>query len=511
MGCELAVIESQHILNQSQCDLASNDMKSSHTQFVSHNYYAVIVVVFILALCSSQRALSQAATIAGDSVIIPTLIVDNAYYTLHLTVAPNTNNENFYVSLAEINPNPILENASILTSSLMIVVPHLSYGGASYSAEFVIASQDPLVIKLNSVALNTSIPSNQNPGSGNNIELSQLPGGAGATSIVLESFSESLWSQYRDLGFQSMLEITVGEDCTNSDAAHFRLEALSKQEIILNSQGAASFNLSDFDKVDVFYSEPGRPTTQGGTYCPPASSFTWTRLREVQTRDSNSRITLLDFTQPPDPHDKYHAANYGGLIYDFYTSADQFPFPLTTSTKYAAQQITDLNIQVSTNDNGTHYNDGTLNSLNDDTATATISVSFDDYDGSQVSVTGVVSAAPGNAQVHTPLLPPGNGINGCWLNKGTDAWCFYGSTGQYIEYSVNGNPGTLYVDFNYSVDLESRTITSRNTYIRLRGSCCDSEEAITNGTSQSASYQLDRNKFQLGGREYIYTDSNLGI
>jgi len=104
----------------------------------------------------------------------------------------------------------------------------------------------------------------------------------------------------------------------------------------------------------------------------------------------------------------------------------------------------------------------------------------------------------------------GGSIIGCWDNSPVDAWCFYSNgKGKYIQYSVNGNPGTLYISFNYSVD--GKKITSKNTFRQLVGSCCDMAEAIKNANEESATFEISRGVLTLGGRNYYETSADLGV
>jgi hypothetical protein len=150
--------------------------------------------------------------------------------------------------------------------------------------------------------------------------------------------------------------------------------------------------------------------------------------------------------------------------------------------------------------------------VSDGNITGELSFSFTDEDGqlrtftTDFDVEGGLSVSRETA----PIADSGEGIEGCWSNSPVDAWCFYSNgTGQYIQYSVNGNPGTMFITFSYTVDYSSNTITSRNTYIELVGSCCDKSESL-NSSSESASFEINGSTLSLGNRDYIYTSSNLG-
>lgn len=471
-------------------------------------------LLFLLGLTVTHGVIAQPASIEGDKVIIPTLNFDSVYYTLHLQILPNTGNEYFSVPFAEVNNSPVLENASSLNFGHTINVPHLSYEGQSYAVEFVVTSQNPLTLKLNGVNLNPSTPGSGGSSGSNTVDLGNLLSSAAITEVNLHSFADSLsgsvWRPLRDYaGFQSMVEIIVGEPCSTSDAAHFRLEAASRNEIILDDQGRANLSMSDFDKVDVFYSEAGRPLTSRGNYCPPMSSTNWTTMKDFIVYDSRERIVELDFTTPPDEFDKYHAANHGGLIYEYYTADQLRSTGLNTSTRYTTQKVTDLNLQITVDDSGTYYKDG-LAAQNDDSGTAAVSVSYIDYDGSEVTVAGNVESSPGKSRAWTPLLPPGPGLTGCWEEADKDdAWCFFSNgTGQFIQDSINGNPGTLYITFGFEANVASGALTYKNNHVRLVGSCCDKAETLNENTL-TESFSLNRNVFRIGGIDYIYTAKNL--
>ena len=468
--------------------------------------------IIFIAAALSHGALAQPATIEGDKVIIPTLSFESVYYTLHLQVMPNTGNQYFSLPYAEINNSPILENASSLNFGHTINVPHLSYAGQSYAVEFVITKQNPLTVKLNSVVTNPPVSSGaDNP---NNIDLNNLLSSSATTNINLHSFASSLstgpWKPLYARGFQSMIEIIVGEPCATSDAGNFRIEAASMEEIILDEQGKASFSLADFDKVDVFYSEPGRPETNRGGYCPPLTSADWTSMTNFLVYEGD-RIAELDFTNPRAGFETYHAANHGGLIYQFGTD-DQIYSGLSKSTRFSTQKVTDLSIQITADDNGTYYKDSSQ-AQNDDSASAAIRVSFIDYDGSEISLAGEVESTAGQTRSWTPLLPTGPGLTGCWeeADREDDAWCFFSDgTGQFIQDSINGNPGTLYISFGYEANVSAGVLTYRNNHIRLVGSCCDKEETLNENT-ETESFSLNRNVFRIGGKDYIFTAKNLAF
>lgn len=104
----------------------------------------------------------------------------------------------------------------------------------------------------------------------------------------------------------------------------------------------------------------------------------------------------------------------------------------------------------------------------------------------------------------------GGDLVGCWDNGPIDAWCFNSNgEGQYIQYSVNGNPGTMYITFDYSVDYSTNTLRTRNTYIELVGSCCDKAESL-NGNYESAPFSISGSTLELGARSYARTSSYLG-
>lgn len=486
-------------------------MKNPLLQITANILSKTTFHILLVALAYSHNLIAQPATIEGDKVIIPTLDFGSVYYTLHLQIIPGTGNEYFSLPYAEVNTAPILENASSLNFGHTINVPHLIYAGQNYAVEFVVTRQDPVQLKLNAVDLIPSAPGTGGSSSSNNIDLKNLLSSSATTEINLHSFvgslSHNLWRNLNEVGgYQSMVEVIVGEPCSTSDAAHFRIEAASKNEIILDDQGKASFNLSDFDKVDVFYSEPGRPEIDRGGFCPPLSSTNWTSMEDFLVYDGD-RIAELDFTTPPAGFDKYHAANHGGLIYESYTSDQLRSTGLSKSTRYSTQKVTGLNLQITVDDNGTYYKDG-VDAQRDDSGSAAISVSYIDYDGSEVTVSGNVESSPGKSRVWTPLMPSGPGLTGCW-EIADDAWCFFSNgTGQFIQDSINGNPGTLYITFGFEANVGSGVLTYKNNHIRLVGSCCDKEETLNENT-QTESFSLNRNVFRIGGKDYTYTSKNL--
>ncbi len=99
-------------------------------------------------------------------------------------------------------------------------------------------------------------------------------------------------------------------------------------------------------------------------------------------------------------------------------------------------------------------------------------------------------------------------LAGCWLNARIDAWCFDDGIGQYVQFSVNGNPGTMYITFQAKIDSSAGIIEARNTEIRLDGSCCDSVKAL-DADWKSTPYRVSGDILYLGDREYIYTTSDL--
>ncbi|WP_417622060.1 hypothetical protein [Parasphingorhabdus sp.] len=60
-------------------------------------------------------------------------------------------------------------------------------------------------------------------------------------------------------------------------------------------------------------------------------------------------------------------------------------------------------------------------------------------------------------------------LNGTYVNGDNSAkWVFGNRTGQFIQYkSINGNPGTIVIDFRYALENNGKMLNYTQTQIRL--------------------------------------------
>jgi len=113
-------------------------------------------------------------------------------------------------------------------------------------------------------------------------------------------------------------------------------------------------------------------------------------------------------------------------------------------------------------------------------------------------------------------------LQGCWISDENEknAFCFKTSSwggkieqgtadrGIYVQDSVNGNPGTLYIYFDYEVNFTTKIIRSKNTYIDLVDSCCDYGEEPKDPKIVEETFSVVGDVLTIGNSTYTYTSVN---
>ena len=109
--------------------------------------------------------------------------------------------------------------------------------------------------------------------------------------------------------------------------------------------------------------------------------------------------------------------------------------------------------------------------------------------------------------------PTGEGIEGCWVIVADEAWCFNDiGTGQNVKYNVSqgGRTGIEYTYFDYTVDYDSQLLTTEDTYRQVEFSSSEINSEYVFGSPVTESFGLNGSTFTLGGRDYAFTNENLG-
>jgi hypothetical protein len=127
----------------------------------------------------------------------------------------------------------------------------------------------------------------------------------------------------------------------------------------------------------------------------------------------------------------------------------------------------------------------------------TVSVDFIDSENNEHSIaTNYNFKSATDIDIHDST---GSELQGCWNQPSISTWCFDGNgSGQYIQYSVNGNPGTLTISFIYKTNSSTNEIETKNYHAKLTNSAFDYENDVE-ADWMSAEYNINVGQLTFAG------------
>lgn len=117
----------------------------------------------------------------------------------------------------------------------------------------------------------------------------------------------------------------------------------------------------------------------------------------------------------------------------------------------------------------------------------------------------VVIAIPLSAPAMSALSAQSNNqinLNGTYTHKGDGAkWVFNGTQGQFIQYkSINGNPGTIIIEFTYNLSDQGQVLNYRQTKISLVDHPYAQSQPLDKPSTEKI--QINGNSITIGGKIY---------